>query len=133
MGEVCLDRSPSRWAVVAWESSHGRHPVGDWLDRLKQARPSEHADILRCLALIERDGPDSRPSHLDQLGGGLRAILAGGSHLIYFTAPDRSVVLLSGAGGGVEVGSGEIELAAARMLEWMRIRGLGDLGRDRQS
>ena len=115
------------FTVEFYETGHGRCPVRDFLEKLKQSDPNDFVIVMAGLAkLINQQ--NHKPPLSKPIGSGLFELRHVGklnTRLIYFFAKGQRIIAVHGIRNKArEIPKGDLKIALERKEDWLaRVQG----------
>lgn len=108
--------------VEFYETAHGRCPVRDFLEKLKQSDPNDFAILIAGLAKL-RNQQNHKPPLSKPIGSGLFELRHVGklnTRLLYFFAKGQRIVAVHGIRNKArEISKGDLKIASERKGDWV--------------
>ena len=110
------------FSVEFYETGHGRCPVRDFLEKLKQSDPNDFAIVMAGLAKL-RDQQYHKPPLSKPIGSGLFELRHVGklnTRLLYFFAKGQRIIAVHGIRNKArEISKPDLKVALERKEDWL--------------
>ena len=108
--------------VEFYETGHGRCPVRDFLEKLKQSYPNDFADVMAGFAKL-RNQQYHKPPLSKLIGSGLFELRHVGklnTRLLYFFAKGQRIIAVHGIRNKArEISMWDLKVALERKEDWL--------------
>jgi len=110
------------FSVEFYETDHGRYPVRDFLEKLKQSDPNDFAIVMAGLAKL-RTQQYHKPPLSKPIGSGLFELRHVGklnTRLLYFFAKGQRIITIHGIRNKArEISKWDLKVALERKEDWL--------------
>ena len=110
------------FSVEFYETGHGRCPVRDFLEKLKQSDPNDFVIVMAGLAKL-RDQQYHKPPLSKSIGSGLFELRHVGklnTRLLYFFAKGQRIIAVHGIRNKArEISKEDLKIALDRKEDWL--------------
>ena len=110
------------FSVEFYETDHGRYPVRDFLEKLKQSDPNDFAIVMAGLAKL-RTQQYHKPPLSKPIGSGLFELRHVGklnTRLLYFFAKGQRIITIHGIRNTArEISKWDLKVALERKEDWL--------------